>query len=75
MQREASYFNYRVVVLMALLSLVTVIAPTCFVMVGDTSGQLSFISTMMLRAVAFQYMVGGWLPSTSYLTLLDKYNE
>ena len=70
-QRDASYFNYRVVVLLAMLSLV---ASACFVMVGDTSGQLSFISTMLLSVVAFQYTVGGWLPLTSYLTLLDKYS-
>ncbi len=35
--------------------------------------RLSVILTMVLTSVAFKYVVAGYLPKVSYLTLLDKY--
>ena len=39
----------------------------------SSADQLSLLFTLLLTGIALQFVVGSWLPNTSYLTLLDKY--
>ena len=69
-RRCPAYYNARVVFLMAVITLLSTLV---FLMHGSAAEQLSYISTMLLSAVAFQFVITSMLPVTSYLTLLDKY--
>ena len=75
MQREWKYYFYRVIVV---LSIITFMTLGCFLF-GDhdlnasISDRFSYVSTMLLTAVAYMLVTVGFLPQLSYLTLLDQY--
>jgi len=69
--REATSFMLRIYLIMALLSLSTLLL---FSMESeDVSSRLSYGVTMLLTAVAYALVISGELPSLGYLTFLEKY--
>ena len=40
---------------------------------GDLGDRIGFLITLILASVAFQFIVSQYLPTVSYLTVLDKY--
>jgi FlaA1/EpsC-like NDP-sugar epimerase len=69
--RNWQAYIYRVVVTMFFIMIVACLAFRFED--GDLQDRLNFIATMLLTAVAFLFIVSGWLPQLKYLTLIDKY--
>lgn len=72
LKRKAEGYLYRVAFYNLLLAYSSVCA---FALnpVGDLGDRIGFLITLILAAVAFQFIVSQYLPNVSYLTFLDKY--
>jgi hypothetical protein len=69
--RKVGFYMYNVVVpifLLVLMSLVSFVVD-----VTELSARLSITLTLLLTLVALKYVVAQYLPTTCYLTYLDKY--
>lgn len=69
--RVPIFYLYNIVLLTYLLVLVAL--SVCAIDVFDFTSRLSILITVLLTAVAFKFVINTWVPSISYLTLLDKY--
>ncbi|KAH3762953.1 acetylcholine receptor subunit beta [Pelomyxa schiedti] len=70
-ERYSSYFMWNIVFMMFLIVVMSFLTFT--IPADDGSGRLGLNLTLMLTAVAYKYVIAGYLPKTTYLTLLDKY--
>ena len=70
-RRKYSFFISNVVLLLALISSLA-LCPFC-VPQAEIGDRLSIISTLLLTAVTFKFVVSQSLPRVSYQTLLDQY--
>jgi hypothetical protein len=70
MSRNWYTYIYRVFLTMFFIECVSC---TVFRFPTGLQDRLTFIATMLLTAVAFLFIVGGWLPQLKYLTLIDQY--
>jgi len=68
-QRQYWYFLWRVVFVMLLISFSTVF----LFAIPDEGDVLSYMSGLLVAAVAFLFSVSQFLPAVKYLTLMDKY--
>jgi hypothetical protein len=70
-ERKPSYFVTKIAV--PIFFIVLSLSPAWAVDAAEFGTRLSVASTMLLTAVAFQYIVSAFLPKTGYMTLMDKY--
>ena len=70
-RRKYSYFLYNVVLLMFLITSLSFVSFS--IESSEVGERLGVCLTLLLTAVAFNFVVSGSLPPVSYLTLLDKY--
>ncbi|KAH3743088.1 hypothetical protein Pelo_15506 [Pelomyxa schiedti] len=70
-ERYSSYFMWNIVFMMFLIVVLSFLTFT--IPAEDGAGRLGLNLTLMLTAVAYKYVIAGYLPKTTYLTLLDKY--
>merc|ERR1712228_1092668 len=72
LRRAWRFYFWRVIVILSIVSLISV---SVFVFGGDDSvaDRLGFLSTTMLTAVAYMFIINEYLPTLNYLTLLDYY--
>eukprot|EP01106_Pelomyxa_sp_JSP_P013281 TRINITY_DN3922_c0_g1_i3.p1 TRINITY_DN3922_c0_g1~~TRINITY_DN3922_c0_g1_i3.p1 ORF type:complete len:412 (-),score=78.42 TRINITY_DN3922_c0_g1_i3:74-1309(-) len=70
-ERFVAYFMWNIVFMMFLI--VTMSFLTFSIPPEDEESRLSLNLTLVLTAVAYKYVIAGYLPKTTYLTLLDKY--
>mmetsp|Transcript_234 Transcript_234/g.373 ORF Transcript_234/g.373 Transcript_234/m.373 type:complete len:431 (+) Transcript_234:130-1422(+) len=72
LKRKAEGYLYRV----AFYNLLLAYTSVCAFALNPVDGlgdRIGFLITLILAAVAFQFIVSQYLPNVSYLTLLDKY--
>ena len=69
--RQYKFYIYNVALIMCLITLLTF---TAFAVEPDSPGdRIQITLTLLLTSVAFKYYVQQFVPTVSYLTLLDKY--
>ncbi len=71
-KRRAAGYLYRVGFYNLLLAY-TSVCTFALSPVDDLGDRIGFLITLILAAVAFQFIVSQYLPNVSYLTILDKY--
>jgi len=69
-RRNWQFFFYRV---MMILGLVSLMGPIVFLIEGGIADQAGYLSTTVLTAVAYLYIVASYTPILKYLTFLDKF--
>eukprot|EP01106_Pelomyxa_sp_JSP_P018232 TRINITY_DN812_c0_g1_i8.p1 TRINITY_DN812_c0_g1~~TRINITY_DN812_c0_g1_i8.p1 ORF type:complete len:371 (-),score=79.76 TRINITY_DN812_c0_g1_i8:87-1085(-) len=70
-ERFAAYFMWNIVFMMFLIVVMSFLTFT--IAPEDGGSRLGLNLTLVLTAVAYKYVIAGYLPKTTYLTLLDKY--
>ncbi|XP_019617103.1 PREDICTED: acetylcholine receptor subunit beta-like 1 [Branchiostoma belcheri] len=70
-QRKSAFYNWNTVLILFLIMALSF--TVFFIPVEDYKDRLGVIFTLLLTTVAFKLVVSQYLPTVSYLTLLDKY--
>merc|ERR1711871_1885688 len=71
LQRNITYYMWNVVLIES--CLVAASLSVMLLLPEDFSDRMAISLTLLLTTVAFKQVVSGYLPSISYLTILDKY--